>query len=593
MSKSSTRKSLAALTRMAFIAIMAFTAMATTTLTATPAAAAQASIAWSAPTDSTGVTGYKVHIGGSSGSYSQHIDVGSTTSYSSSSLSDGSTYYFAVTAYNAAGAESAYSNEISRSFPALPTTYTITATAGAGGTVTALSNTKVSTATSGSSTITSVTVTSGASQSFSITPASGYKVAGVTVDGVAKGAVTSYTFSNVTANHTISASFTLNSYSITASAGTGGSITPSGTATVAANGSQSYTITPATGYKIAAVTVDGASVGSVGSYTFNLVSANHTIAASFALNSYTITATAGTGGSITPSGTATVTSGGSKSYTIAAASGYKIADVKVDGVSKGAIASYSFSSVTANHTIAASFVANTTTYTITASVGTGGSISPAGSVSVAKGSSQTFTITPSAGYSIKSLQVDGQWIRAASTYTFSNVTANHSILAAFSATATAATSTTAGKVVFATNAGGAAFTGADGTAYKADSYYSGGTAKTITATIAGTSDDVLYQSYRYGSTTAGSVMSYNIPVANGNYSVMLKFADNVGTGQRVFDVKMEGTTVLSSFDIYAKAGNNTAYDVTIPVSVADGVLNIGFVTKISSPKINGIVVKTR
>ncbi|MBJ6751615.1 malectin [Geomonas anaerohicana] len=508
MSKSSTRKSLAVLTRMAFIAVMVFTAMATTTLTATPAAAAQANIAWSAPTDSTGVTGYKVHIGGSSGSYSQHIDVGSTTSYSSSSLSDGSTYYFAVTAYNAAGAESAYSNEISRSFPALPTTYTITATAGAGGTVTALSNTKVSTATSGSSTITSVTVTSGASQSFSITPATGYKVAGVTVDGVTKGAVTSYTFSNVTANHTISASFTLNSYSITASAGTGGSITPSGTATVAANGSQSYTITPATGYKIAAVTVDGASVGAVGSYTFNLVSANHTIAASFALNSYTITATAGTGGSITPSGTATVSSG-SKSYTIAAASGYKIADVKVDGVSKGAIASYSFSNVTANHTIAASF------------------------------------------------------------------------------------SVASGITVFATNAGGAAFTGSDGTAYKADSYYSGGTAKAITATIAGTTDDVLYQSYRYGSTTAGSVMSYNIPVANGNYSVVLKFADNVGTGQRVFDVKMEGTTVLSNFDIYAKAGNNTAYDVTIPVSVADGVLNIGFVTKISSPKINGIVVKTR
>ncbi|MBU5614626.1 malectin domain-containing carbohydrate-binding protein [Geomonas azotofigens] len=509
MSKCSTVPSHTVLARMALIALLVFTAMATTTLRATPAAAAQASIAWSAPTDSTGVTGYKVHIGGTSGNYSQHVDVGSTTSYSASSLTDGSTYYFAVTAYNAAGSESAYSNEISRSFPALPTTYTITATAGAGGTITALNNTKVSTATSGSSTITSVTVTSGASQSFSIAPASGYKVAGVTVDGVSVGALTSYSFSNVTVNHTISATFAVNSYSITASAGTGGSITPSGTTAVAANGSQSYTITPATGYKIAGVTVDGTSVGAVGSYTFNLVSANHTIAASFALNSYTITATAGTGGTITPLGNATVASGGSQGYTVAATSGYKIADVKVDGVSKGAISSYTFSGVTANHTIAASFTVQS------------------------------------------------------------------------------------GITVFATNAGGAAFTGADGTAYKADSYYSGGTAKTITATIAGTTDDVLYQSYRYGSTTAGSVMSYNIPVANGNYSVVLKFADNVGTGQRVFDVKMEGTTVLSSFDIYAKAGNNTAYDVTIPVSVADGVLNIGFVTKISSPKINGIVVKTR
>lgn len=509
MSKSSIVKSHAVLARMALIALLVVTAMATTSLRATPAAAAQASIAWSAPTDSSGVTGYKVHIGNGSGSYSEHLDVGNTTSYSTSSLSDGSTYYFAVTAYNAAGQQSAYSNEISRTFAALPTTYTITATAGAGGTITALNNTKVSTASSGTSTITSVTVASGASQSFSIAPASGYKVTDVTVDGVSKGAVNSYTFSNVTANHTISASFTVNSYTITASAGTGGSITPSGTTTVAANGSQSYTIAPATGYKIAGVTVDGMSVGAVGSYTFNLVTANHTISASFAASSYTITSSAGTGGSITPSGSTTVSGGGSKSYTIAAASGYKIADLKVDGVSVGALSSYTFSNVTANHAIAASFALQS------------------------------------------------------------------------------------GVTVFATNAGGSAYTGGDGIAYKADSYYSGGTAKTITPTISGTTDDILYQSYRYGSTTAGSIFSYNIPVANGTYSVVLKFADNVGTGKRVFDVKMEGTTVLSNFDIYAKAGNNTAYDVTIPVSVADGVLNIGFVSKIGSPKINAIVVKTR
>lgn len=586
MFKSSTVNHHAVPKTMALIALLFLTAMATLPLKATTAAAAQASIAWSAPADSSAITGYKVHIGDSSGNYSQHIDVGNTTSYSTSSLSDGSTYYFAVSAYNAGGAESAYSNEISRTFPALPTTYVITATAGVGGSITPLNNTKVSTASNGGSTVTSVTVTSGASQSFSIAAGSGYKVADVQVDGVSKGAISTYSFSNVTASHTISATFALNSYTITASAGTGGTITPSGTSTVVANGSQSYTITPTTGYQIAAVTVDGMSVGAVSGYSFNLVSTNHTISASFVAKSYNITASAGAGGSITPSGASTVTSGGSKSYTIASASGYHINEVTVDGVSVGAVASYTFSNVTANHTIAASFAVNG--YTITASAGTGGSISPAGSVSVAKGGSQTFTITPGAGYAIKSLQVDGLWIRAASTYTFSNVTANHSILAAF----TAAT-TTAGQLVFATNAGGSAFTGADGVAYKADSNYSGGTAKTITAAIAGTTDDAIYNSYRYGSTTAGSIFSYNVPLTNGNYSVTLKFADNVGAGQRVFDVKMEGATVLSNFDIYARAGNNTAYDVTIPVSVADGALNIGFISRIGSPKVNGIVIKTR
>ncbi len=50
----------------------------------------------------------------------------------------------------------------------------------------------------------------GASQTFTITPNTDYHVADVLVDGVSVGAVTSYTFSNVIANHTISASFALN-----------------------------------------------------------------------------------------------------------------------------------------------------------------------------------------------------------------------------------------------------------------------------------------------------------------------------------------------------------------------------------------------
>ncbi|MGA9753140.1 MAG: PKD domain-containing protein, partial [Acidobacteriota bacterium] len=75
---------------------------------------------------------------------------------------------------------------------------------------------------------------------------------------------------------------------------------------------------------------------------------------------------------------------------------------------------------------------NVQTYTITASAGTGGSISPSGSVQVASGSSQTFAITPTGGYQIASVIVDGANVGAVSTYAFTNVTANHSISASFS-----------------------------------------------------------------------------------------------------------------------------------------------------------------
>ena len=77
--------------------------------------------------------------------------------------------------------------------------------------------------------------------------------------------------------------------------------------------------------------------------------------ASTTSTTYTITASVDTGGSITPSGATTVLEGGLQTYTISANSGYKIKDVKVDGVSQGAITTYTFNNVTSNHTIEAIF----------------------------------------------------------------------------------------------------------------------------------------------------------------------------------------------------------------------------------------------
>ncbi len=72
-------------------------------------------------------------------------------------------------------------------------------------------------------------------------------------------------------------------------------------------------------------------------------------------SSYTITSSAGEGGSISPSGSGSVTGGESKTFTITANKGYKISDVKVDGKSVGAVGGYTFSNVISTHTIAATF----------------------------------------------------------------------------------------------------------------------------------------------------------------------------------------------------------------------------------------------
>jgi hypothetical protein len=142
------------------------------------------------------------------------------------------------------------------------------------------------------------------------------------------------------------------------------------------------------------------------------------------------------------------------------------------------------------------------------------------------------------------------------------------------------------EAVFAVNAGGAQYIGTDGMVYEADAGFSGGKTYTTTAVIAGTADDRLYQSERYGN------FSYAIPVANGDYLVTLKFAEIYWSqvGRRVFNVSVEGKVVLSKLDLVAKVGPNATYDVTLPVTVTDGVLTISFQSVVDYAKVSGIVV---
>lgn len=83
--------------------------------------AASLRVSWSANTESD-LAGYKVYYGTQSGSYSQNIDVGNVTSYTISSVSSGTTYYVAVSAYDTSGNESERSSEVSASVPVSDTT---------------------------------------------------------------------------------------------------------------------------------------------------------------------------------------------------------------------------------------------------------------------------------------------------------------------------------------------------------------------------------------------------------------------------------------------------------------------------------------
>ena len=242
------------------------------------------------------------------------------------------------------------------------------------------------------------------------------------------GAVTSYTFDNVTANHTIAASFAIDTYAITVTPGAHGSISP-GTGAVDHGSSPVYTITPDTGYYVADVIVDGSSVGAVTSHTFTNVTGVHSISATFAVYTYTITVTRRRPRQHHAGHRRRSTTARSPIYTITPETGYHVADVIVDGGSVGAVTVLHLHQRDGEpHASAATFAIDT--YTITVTPGAHGSITP-GTGAVDHGSSPVYTITPDTGYHVADVLVDGVSVGAVTSHTFSNVTATHTIAATF------------------------------------------------------------------------------------------------------------------------------------------------------------------
>ena len=276
----------------------------------------------------------------------------------------------------------------------------------------------------------SVFVNDGTDQTFTFTPDAHYQVADVVVDGISRGASPSYQFTGVTGNHTITVSFTHITHTITVTQSANGTIAPGGTVTVNDGADQTFTITPNTHYQIATLTVDGSAVTVAPSYTFSGVMGNHTITATYSMITHTITVTQSANGTITPGGSVIVNDGADQTFTITPDTHYQIATLTVDGSAVTVAPSYTFSGVTANHTITATY--SIITHTITVTQSANGTIAPGGTVTVNDGADQTFTITPDTHYQIATLTVDGSAVTVAPSYTFSGVTGNHTITATYS-----------------------------------------------------------------------------------------------------------------------------------------------------------------
>lgn len=378
--------------------------------------------------------------------------------------------------------------------------YDITATAGEGGTITAegLADGKVS-------------VTEGESATFTITANDGYEVSDVKVDETSVGKRTSYTFENVTAAHTIEATFAFANY--TAANPFEFPTTKGTTKTLEAE--HATTITEACGATEWRCEVNSEAWASNGKY-INSLNKTSTGADSVAYaynapvaGTYKVTVTYRSGsdtnklawseqdGKITAGQVATpnskvnnvlqaktvefnmvVTTAGAGTLVFTAPDGdspqtdkfdielVKLADeadltelqtaitnaeailnaADKDKYSAAALVELqelvnagkqlttasSQADVDAKKAeITAKIADIQTQFTITATAGNGGKIAPTGATNVYKGTSKAFTITPNDGYHVDSLTVDGTAVDVVTEYTFSDVTANHTIAVTF------------------------------------------------------------------------------------------------------------------------------------------------------------------
>ncbi len=378
--------------------------------------------------------------------------------------------------------------------------YDITATAGEGGTITAegLADGKVS-------------VTEGESATFTITANDGYEVSDVKVDETSVGKRTSYTFENVTAAHTIEATFAFANY--TAANPFEFPTTKGTTKTLEAE--HATTITEACGATEWRCEVNSEAWASNGKY-INSLNKTSTGADSVAYaynapvaGTYKVTVTYRSGsdtnklawseqdGKITAGQVATpnskvnnvlqaktvefnmvVTTAGAGTLVFTAPDGdspqtdkfdielVKLADeadltelqtaitnaeailnaADKDKYSAAALvelqelvnAGKQLTTASSQADVdakKAEITAKTadiqTQFTITATAGEGGKIAPTGTTKVYKGTSKAFTITPNAGYHVDSLTVDGTAVNVVTEYTFSDVTANHTIAVTF------------------------------------------------------------------------------------------------------------------------------------------------------------------
>lgn len=470
------------------------------------------------------------------------------------------------------------------------------------------------------------TVTHGTSVTAKATPATGYSFAGWYEGSNKVSDDASYTFS-ATGNRSLTARFQRQWFTVTFTAGTGGSVAPT-SARVEYGGEASSTATAATGY-----TFSGWSNGvKTAKLTVTNVTANSTYTAEYTMNTYTVTYVKGTGIATISKNSETVSWGANATgCTATVTTGYTF-DGWYNGATRVSTSlTYAPTAVKSNLTLTAK--ANINSYTVSPSAyyrttdgtgdytagTTGGTVSGGGSVN--HGGSIAVTASAAAGYKFDgwySAGVSGGTLLSSSaSYTISGVTASMTVYARFTRiyyTITysagdyvASLSRTTERVAHGANAAGSTMTVNGTTAqysYGVDGWYSGSTRVTSSATYAPTG---VIANATYTAKGTRSLRSYTVTYNKGSYiSSVSRTSESVSYGSNAagstatvmasdaqytygFDGWYNGSTRVSTSVTYAPTnitgavtlearGTRTTKSYTISVSLDSSAAGRGSVS---------------
>ena len=141
--------------------------------------------------------------------------------------------------------------------------------------------------------------------------------------------------------------------------------------------------------------------------------------------------------------------------------------------------------------------------------------------------------------------------------------------------------------------GGPAYTDSKGQVWSADFGFNGGVVSSTAGPVSSTADPKLFQGGRWSNTNSPA-LTYSFPVANGSHHVNLYFVESYApdqhVGGRVFNVKLDGTTVFQNLDVFAAAGANAALIKSADVVVTNGAVQIEFDNLIDHAKIEAIEI---